>query len=325
MEKDFHYHLIYSLVRCTGFDKCEAEVVAHASQFVDDNNEGPFEVEGGKILFPRKLSVNGGNYYPIMTQSLSPKSLDFYIQKYVYLPFHFLPGEGKKKIKGKRNPYSVEPGSPRAQKLLEAALDAGDLYGIGIALHTYVDTWSHQNFTALRENWNSVYPWYNLFKSYVPNIGHAEAGHAPDIISEQWTDHRLDDEKVNNKERAIDAVEAVFARLSDYRGRHSWKEVKEFYQKIVDAKSYDDRIKLSAHFVKERFGEDVPKYDKDLWVREALGTGEEEEDLWVDDVIVERSIKQAQPLESLEETHWYRFQQAAKAQLAKAMELVKGL
>jgi len=325
MEKDFHYHLIYSLARCTGFDKEEAQVVAYASQFVDDNNEGPFQVEGGKILFPRKLSVNGGNYYPVMTQSLSLKSLDFYIQKYVYLPFHFLPGEGKKEIKGKRNPYAVEPGSPRARELLEVVFEAGDLYGVGIALHTYVDTWSHQNFTAFREDWNSVYPWYNVFKSYVPNIGHAEAGHAPDIISVHWVDYRLGDEEIDNSKRAMGAVKAVFDMLSKHKGKLSWREVEGAYQKIIDAKNYDDRIKLNASFVKERFGEDVPRYDKHMWIKEALEAGEGEEDMWVDDVIVERGVKEARPLKDLEKTHWYRFQQAAKAQLAKVMELVKGL
>ena len=86
MEKDFHYHLIYAITRITGFEK--ADIIAASSQFVDDNNEGQFFIDGQPSMFPEKIRANGGHYYPIMTQSLSPKSLDPYVQKYVYVPFH---------------------------------------------------------------------------------------------------------------------------------------------------------------------------------------------------------------------------------------------
>jgi len=44
MEKDFHYHLIFAIARITGFEK--AEIIAVSSQFVDDNNEGQFSIDG---------------------------------------------------------------------------------------------------------------------------------------------------------------------------------------------------------------------------------------------------------------------------------------
>ena len=92
MEKDFHYYLIYAIAKTTGFEK--AEVIATASQFVDDNNEGQFYIDDQPADFPEKIPADGGHYYPIMTQSLSPKSLNPYVQKYVYVPFHFEVGSG---------------------------------------------------------------------------------------------------------------------------------------------------------------------------------------------------------------------------------------
>ena len=44
MEKDFHHHLVYALAKVVGFnkkiegsDETEAEIIAYASQYVDDN------------------------------------------------------------------------------------------------------------------------------------------------------------------------------------------------------------------------------------------------------------------------------------------------
>jgi hypothetical protein len=46
----------------------QPDLVAFASQFVDDNNEGQFTVGGCEVFFPEKLPANGGFYYPIMTR-----------------------------------------------------------------------------------------------------------------------------------------------------------------------------------------------------------------------------------------------------------------
>ncbi len=136
------------------------------------------------------------------------KSLDIMVQKYVYIPFHFLPGDKTVDIDGKINAFSTTPHSENAKILLGNALKSENPYLIGIALHTFADTWSHQNFTAFQEDWNSVYPGYNIFKRLVPNIGHAEAGHSPDVISETWTDHRFGIQ-VQNWERALTATGEV--------------------------------------------------------------------------------------------------------------------
>ncbi|MFH1243009.1 MAG: DUF6765 family protein, partial [Pseudomonadota bacterium] len=276
-------------------------------QFVDDNNEGQFFIDDKPADFPEKIPANGGHYYPIMTQSLSTKSLNPYVQKYVYVPFHFIPGDNSVLIDGKKNPLSTTPGSPNATAVLKKALASDNSYQLGIALHTYADTWSHQNFTGLQEGWNSVYPWYNFFKSIVPNIGHAEAGHSPDVISEEWTDHRLG-EKVINRRRAFRALAEIYKamRLKSRTGP-LWKDILGDLRQIVNAAGYDDRKEKINDLLTERGLGSVPKYSKDDWIDAAL----------------DREEGQIVMHQKFEETDWFRFHQAAKVQFALVLELTK--
>lgn len=303
MEKDFHYFLIYAIASTTGFE--DADIIAFASQFVDDNNEGQFSIDGQEAFFPKKIPFNGGHYFPIMTQSLSPKSLDTYVQKYVYMPFHFLPGDQSQPIDGEINAFATTPGSPIATQILKNALASNNPYQIGIALHSYADTWSHQNFTGFQENWNSVYPWYNVFKSIVPNIGHAEAGHSPDVISETWTDHRLK-QKIVNTDRAFKATGQIYQALRRKSGSGPlWSVVSSAFKAIIRARDYDARIAdISAYLPNP-----IPNYNKNEWIDAALDRE--------GDKIVMR--------DNFEQTHWYRFHQAAKTHFAQVMELTKTL
>lgn len=308
MEKDFHYYIIYSLAKLAG--RKDAERIAYASQFVDDNNEGQFKVDGKDISFPERIGIQGrkDHYYPIMTQALSPKSLDIYVQKYVYLPFHFLPGDDSVEIGEVKNKLNTTPNSQNARSLLNAALASANPYRIGIALHTYADTWSHQNFTGLREEWNAVYPWYDVFKSIVPNIGHAEAGHAPDVISETWTDYRLR-KKINNQERAFEAVENIFQALNGPNGGAQWSAVKKDFERIVSEPDYDARIKAVAAFLTANKLGTIPDYNKDSWINAAL----------------ERSGSDIVMKPNFTVTDWYQFHQAAKDHFSHVADLIKNI
>lgn len=308
MEKDFHYYLTYSLAKMTEQD--HPDVIAYACQFVDDNNEGSFSIDGESNRFPEKIETGGGNYYPIMTQSLSPKSFDLYVQKYVYVPFHFLPGNNDVVIDGKKNPLSTTPNSKNAQSLLHGALKSNDAltpYRIGIALHTFADTWSHQNFTGIHENWNSVYPWYNVFKSLAPNIGHAEAGHAPDVISDAWTDHRLG-QQINNRARALEATGEMYKILrQNSKKGPTWGDAKKDYRQIINTSGYNERIQAISDFLADNHKGPVPGYSKDEWI----------------DAAVDRKGEDLVMKSNYTDTDWHRFHQAAKTQFAYALDLIK--
>lgn len=245
----------------------------------------------------------------MMTQSLSPKSLNPYIQKYVYIPFHFLPGDNNVEINGKRNPLSTTPHSKNARALLNESLKSKNPYQIGIALHTFSDTWSHQNFTGLREGWNAVFPWYDVFKKIVPNIGHAEVGHAPDVISEDWIDYRIH-EKIINKERAFEAVKAIYKRMrKDSNLGPIWTDIKAHYEEIIDTFDYNERIEKVAGLILNHQLGPIPNYSKDDWINKALDKKDGK-------IIMSTDFFQ---------THWYHFHQAAKIHFAIVMNLIKEL
>jgi len=305
MEKDFHYYLIYALAKVT--DTPGPAAVAYSSQFMDDNNEGQFSVDGTTVSFPQKLKANGGYYYPIMTQSLSPKSLDPYVQKYVYAPFHFLPGDNTAVIQGRKNPLSTTAHSKNAKAILSKAIDSENPYLIGIVLHTFADTWAHQNFSGLREEWNAVYPWYNIFKSIVPNIGHAEAGHVPDIISESWTDFRFGTKKIDNRPRALEAVKEIYSALQKkFKKGPPWPEVEDTFHKIIYTKDYDQRVRKISDFLNENGLGPIPNYSKDIWIDAAI-------DKSGDELVMKPNFMK---------TDWYYFHQAAKVELVSVLGLI---
>jgi len=310
MEKDFHYFLVYAIARVAGSES--ADIIAYASQFVDDNNEGQFSVDGRKMPFPSQLQSAGEYYYPIMTQSLSPRSLSVDIQKYVYVPFHFLPGDNTVEIDGAKNVLNTTPDSKNARALLNYALASDNPYLIGISAHTFADTWAHQNFTGLREDWNSVYPWYKISKSIAPNVGHAEVGHSPDVIDEVWIDYRFGDGGVivNNRERALKATKELYlAFRKKWGGGPNWSEIKKDLRRIVNTPGYDQRIEVIDQFLNDNHYGGIPRYNKNQWIDDAL----------------EREGHSFQLKENAHESHWYHFHQAAKDQFAYALNLIKDI
>lgn len=307
MEKDFHFYVTYALAKKAGFNEDDSHIIAYAAQYVDDNNESQYPREDGPPQFPSAIKTEDGFFRPIMTQSMSVKSLVYEIQKFVYVPFHFIPGDNNQPIDGNHNKYSTTPDSRNARILLRTALDTGNPYRIGVALHTYADTWSHQNFSGYEEDWNSVFSWRNPFRVLAPNIGHADVGHLPDEISSTWNDYRFDKPYRQRKNRkiALEACKRIFQELRKARaGETYWIYVEKDFRKIINAEDYDERITL----VRDYLGMPDLYYEKDLWIEGAV-QGREGEDLV------------AAP--GLRDTHWYRFQVAARAQLALVMDMLK--
>ncbi|WP_420266169.1 DUF6765 family protein [Candidatus Magnetominusculus dajiuhuensis] len=308
MEKDFHYDIIYSIAKLTKF--MNPEIIAYASQFVDDNNERWL---GDDIPFPEKIPYpTGGHYFPIMTQSMSVLSVDPYIQKFVYIPFHFLPGDDAAlTIGGMTNTLSTTPNSSNAQFLLNNALASMNPYKVGIALHTFADTWSHQNFTGMQEDWNVV-DTHNLKKYVIPAIGHAQAAHSPDVISETWTDHRLG-RQIVNADRALDAIEKIYTAMrSITNAGTNWAAIQPRYEAIVRASDFNSRTAAVAKLVADECNnEAVPAYDRNAWVG----------------AVLQRSglSIEFKPGVTLKNTNWYQFNQAAKEQLSIVLGLIKDL
>ena len=156
MNIDFHFATTYVIARTAGFNPDEARIIAHSSQYVDD------ATHGGVINFD-----NRAIYQRI---SSSHKMLDYRNFKslanhQVWIPFHFLPGNGGKKAgenpKGKFiNKLVCRPNSPVAQDMVKLCVESKEkkfsLHLLGITMHVYADTWAHQGFAGCLHKVNHV-------------------------------------------------------------------------------------------------------------------------------------------------------------------------
>jgi hypothetical protein len=208
MQMDFHYSVIKILASKAGFNAQQAQIIAYASQYVDDATlhkpipitapphflQGHPRYNATKQLFDPICTAHKGLG---MIQGLRPIA-----QKKVYVCFHFIP----QRALPITNPlhYITTPGNAvqnsLAHRLVQKAIQATHqdpdqrLVQLGIALHSYADTWAHQGFCGIRSTFNDIKglqyknknTWRSAFYGYLPDIGHAEATHWPDTMHAQW-------------------------------------------------------------------------------------------------------------------------------------------
>ena len=85
MQIDFHHTVTYVAARAAGFGHREGETIAYCAQYVDD------AVNSGTIRF-----LNGAMYSRISSahKMLDYRNFEKLANHHVWLPFHFLPGNG---------------------------------------------------------------------------------------------------------------------------------------------------------------------------------------------------------------------------------------
>ena len=190
MQKDFHYYCIVLIALAAGYLPEEIKTIAYASQYVDDETiDTPVYGEGKRTVFrPIRTAYHGIEY----GLALLHRS-----QIEVLVPFHFIPNA----------PYAGDPFSYRTERdsafargiVRDALASNGDnrLHRIGIALHTFADTWAHQSFSGIREKNNEVDKlkkrgkYGSQFSRKLTdvldiNIGHICALSIPDYPYEVW-------------------------------------------------------------------------------------------------------------------------------------------
>ena len=226
MEKDFHFYTIYALARASGLDSSNAHIVAYSSQHTDDAKyDHVLEFE------------NGGRFRQVLTahQFLDPKALDKGTCYNIWVPFHFLPGNSGSDFYER---MLARPNSVIAQGIIDDFLGSSPkaytLHRLGILLHIYADTWSHQNFLGLirgkmndvehlkvkGEDHNSLGAFFEDLKKHIleygaPLLGHAQAGTIPDEPYREWEyeDYRGRHVHISNQERALEAAQNCYALL----------------------------------------------------------------------------------------------------------------
>ncbi len=156
MQIDFHHAVTYICARYAGFSHYEADIIAYSSQYVDDaTNFGTINFSNG-AKYTRINSSDDkyrvGNYTNLHNTHL-------------LIPFHFLPGNaglkaGEEPKEGFYEKLKCTPNSYVAKDMINACFEDRDssyaLHRLGIALHTYADSFSHRDFSGTPHLLNSI-------------------------------------------------------------------------------------------------------------------------------------------------------------------------
>ena len=156
MQIDFHHGVTYIVARLAGFDHPAASIIAYCAQYVDDaTNAGLIQFDNGAV-FEHISSAH---------KLLDYRNFRQLAHHRVWIPFHFLPGNGGL-LAGQSpegtftNKLICRPNSYVAQDMLTACIQqrqtAHSLHRLGIAMHVYADTWSHQGFTGTNDKINEA-------------------------------------------------------------------------------------------------------------------------------------------------------------------------
>ncbi len=282
MNEEFHYYAVAVLARAAGFRHEEAVTIAYASQYVDDATESePIGV--GETLFE-----------PVRTAYLGLRATSWSVQKRIYIPFHFVPPEP---ILGGPANFVTRANSPLARELVKAAARekgrAGWLCRLGVALHTYADSWAHEGFSGRLHPENDIedihqkregrwraLTWANLAWDFLPDLGHAEAGNLPDLAWVTWS-YRQPGSSMpvlrENPRLFTRAARAIYGRLRRLLGPRvvaqvPWRDLAgEVARLLADAQEEAvRRCRAWQGLYRDLFGEELPTYDRYAWRSQAL-------------------------------------------------------
>ena len=246
MKKDAHYYALLAMSRSVGIEKETAHKIAYASQFVDDAKVNKITLAADN---PSDLLSELGD--EILNAATCHSYSDLSTYNYSSMTantsaFHFVPGcEGRnfpKKMRCKKESKIIK-------FIVEEAVNNADPIKLGITLHAYADTFSHQGFSGIaskvndvegvRENnqiyisnfqllkekrWKEIGTRITTFLSelikdrVVPAYGHGQVYSYPDIPYLEWryeydaTDNfssQYQVSRVKNTERFIEALKKI--------------------------------------------------------------------------------------------------------------------
>jgi len=222
---------------------------------------------------------------------------------------------------------------------------------IGLALHTYADTWAHSNFSGRQHNENDVESiqirkkgkWKKLFLENItldllPQIGHAEAGRYPDLPYKVWKYKEKKDGgkrkeiKRPNPEMFLQAASSIYACLAkaarlENNSQKRWDELKPQIAEMLsfDKEDVDERCDHWLDFIQREFPEINGKYRKLAWRNEALKPADDSEVEWDE---YEKTVLQTLKFKlypGFFESNWVLFHRAALKQRNFVLENLRWL
>jgi hypothetical protein len=234
MQIDFHHGVTYVCARLAGFEHHAASTIAYCAQYVDDaTNAGLIRFDNG-ALFSRISSAH---------KMLDYRNFQILANYRVWIPFHFLPGNGG--LPAGQDPAGsfiekliCRPNSYVAQDMVRECIERRHttygLYRLGITMHVYVDTWAHQGFAGVNHRVNEARQWVDgsgqpdralmsrlkgYFISEALPLGHGAVLSNPDKPFLQWgyTNGRGERIARNNPKDFLEAAEQMCKAMQRYR------------------------------------------------------------------------------------------------------------
>lgn len=349
MKIDFHYYTIKLLAEKAGFPAGEAQTIAYASQYVDDATEyRKIHLKTTPDLNFNFERLDGEYFDPVCTAHKGVQLLNSFkksVQRKIYISFHFIPprmynGNGKYDFhtipdNNFINRYlslcikqlqDAEPGS-RTRKLIK----------LGIALHSYADTWAHQGFSgrhSARDNdierisiyndhkWMPIQFIEQLEFNAMPDIGHAEAVHFPDESHLTWK-YKYSKSKTevirDNTLIFLDAAQAIFRLLCSIQNKEPANQWQALENKLLKCfrfktKSLDEKVA----FIQKQFPSVEFDYNDTLWKKQAL-----KKELTDSDKGIRIFSDRQKPNFKEEELKWFYFHSEALEQRKFVMKHIK--
>jgi SAM-dependent methyltransferase len=273
MQIDFHYDVIYVLARYAGYNREDAKIIAHSSQYVDDAENG------GLVKF-----TNYPSYYHIRTahKILDKDNLNEVANFHSWVPFHFLPGNLCDKDNGLGTSFVSKlvcrENSQIAKEMMEECIlrknNYNGLHRLGISLHVYADTWAHQNFVGIFDEINRTKNLHvinektginekiimkieaiidgTILDEFFP-IGHGTVQKAPDLPYLKWeyTNYLGNkSEIIDNSNRFIMAAKEIFKYLKRYQ--------------VGDATTITEELPLEAEEKINELFQNITQEDKQI-------------------------------------------------------------
>lgn len=314
MDIDYHYFVIKTLAHTVGFSEEDAQTIAYYSQQVDDfvkcspmlvRQEPPTYFMEKK--YAKKVGEDLWRVVPHPTGIDVIQSIEKHYRHTTLTPFHFIPTKSLAELETEpdftRADYRcVRADDTHAQLIngiMEDAVQAvrdnkceKSLMQLGMALHTYADTYAHCGYSGL-DGWENravikkvynqmtekeeVPPQERLVYEVLPHIGHGNSGHVPDICTYQIDvamckeekDHALTQHTVrDNLQEFLACAKVILKHLgkaaqTDTKEEIVWDELKVRLAAAMQVSTGDEnrKEKLIAHWGKV-FPEIIYAYDK---------------------------------------------------------------
>ena len=261
MKIDAHYYAVLAFCRAIGFNRESAVTIACASQFVDDARINHVVIEGDipeGVLYD---TIEGKpSFFNMATCHSYTRIKTFNYDAMISntSAFHFVPGcGGNHFVKQLR---CVEEG-PVISGILKEALLTDDLVKLGMVLHAWADTFSHQGFSGLLSKVNDIeqvrilngsgivmdkfkfiFKWlkdaaFEQLDLLIPAYGHGQAMVYPDLPYLIWRyEYDYTDEfsrglkssgTIDNRDRFKRAFQGMSRHLTLYLREHEQYRGKE--------------------------------------------------------------------------------------------------